>query len=147
MTLPWLSLFDHMSLSQLKLTVMPQRRQSDPEFTAHVCGAIDHYIFEHNLTDVAAAKVLGVRKQMIGFYRKGKAMPGSQVLARACVEWGLRFTYRGQLIGADSLEKATGKPQVVPDQMSLPFDVPVAFRSTSEGGGKVELTVLLKRVV
>ena len=125
---------------------VPKRSHPDKDFVEHVCGRIDRYIAEQKLTDVEAAQVLGVRKQMIGPYRRGEALPGTQVLARACTQWGLTFHYRGFELGAKSLTAESGKPQSVPNQLPLPFDEPLSFRGVTEGMREVQVTLTLRRV-
>jgi hypothetical protein len=131
---------------QLKLTGVPKRSHSDPEFTRHVCSRIDNYIIENQITDVEAARVLGVRKQMIRPYRLGKALPGTQAIARACVHWNLTFNYQGFEISANTFASPNGKPSVVPTQLRLPFGEPLEFRGVSHGIEEIEMVVTLNRV-
>lgn len=125
---------------------MPKRSQVDIEFRKHVCGQIASYISEHNITDVEAANVLGVRKQMIAPYRRGKSLPGTEVIARACVTWNLSFRYQGIEISAKTFVTANGKPKAVPHQLELPFEQPLDFRGTSQGVKDIRLTVTFSRV-
>ncbi|MGA2713373.1 MAG: hypothetical protein ABSG41_09715 [Bryobacteraceae bacterium] len=125
---------------------MPKRCYIDPEFTRHVCAEIDAYISRNDLTDVEAARILGVRKQMIKPYRQGLTMPGTQVIARACVYWNLRFSYQGFEISANNFVPSNGLPQAVPDQLKLPFDEPLEFRGVSSSIRDIELTISFRRV-
>lgn len=125
---------------------MPRRSQPDKDFVEHVCGRIDQYITEQNLTDVEAARVLGVRKQMIGPYRRGKALPGTHVLARACTEWGLTFHYRGFELGTTSRAAGISRLDSVPNQLILPFDEPLSFRGDREGMREVQMIITLRKV-
>jgi len=106
---------------------MPRRSHVDAEFRESVCRRIDAYIVEHDLSDVEAARVLGVRKQMIGPYRKGKALPGTEAIARACIEWKLSFSYQGIEISARTFTPQNGKPTVVAYQLELPLRSPSNF--------------------
>jgi hypothetical protein len=125
---------------------MPKRCYVDPEFNRNVCAEIDAYISKNDLTDVEAARVLGVRKQMIKPYRQGLSMPGTLVIARACVYWNLRFSYQGFEISASNFVPSNGRPQGVPDQLKLPFGESVEFRGVSSSVHDVQLTVSFKRV-
>ena len=125
---------------------MPKRSSFDPEFLREVCGQIDAYISGHNLSDVEAARVLGVRKQMIKPYRKGLALPGTEVVARACVHWSLCFVYQGFTISANNFIPSNGQAQVVPGQLLLPFDEPLDFRGVSSRVRDVQFTVSFRRV-
>ena len=126
---------------------MPKRSTFDEEFARQVCSRINRYIEENGISDAQAARVLGVRKQMIGPYRRGDSVPGSQVLARACVEWGIAFQYRGFELSAQSLT-AGPPPHPVPveTQLNLPFEEPASFRGLSERVRDVELIIRLRRV-
>ena len=125
---------------------MPQHSQVDPEFKNEVCGKIDRYIAEHGITDVDAARILGVRKQMIGPYRRAETLPGTEAIARACVNWNLSFSYQGFEISAATFAPRNGRPAKVPYQLELPFGEPLEFRGVSERVHDVQLTISLKRV-
>jgi hypothetical protein len=118
----------------------------DPEFTRSVCAQIDAYISRNDLTDVEAARVLGVRKQMIKPYRQGLSMPGTQVVARACVYWNLRFNYQGFEISASNFVPSNGQPKSAPSQLKLPFGGSLEFRGVSSSVHDVQLTVSFRRV-
>jgi hypothetical protein len=125
---------------------VPKRSQVDTEFRAHVCQQIDAYIIGHDITDVEAASVLGVRKQMIGPYRRGESLPGTEAIARACINWNLSFNYKGIEISARTFVAANGKPRPVAQQLELPFDEALDFRGLSHRVQNVQLTITLKRV-
>ncbi len=126
---------------------MPKRSTFDEEFAREVCSRINRYIEENGISDADAARALGVRKQMIGPYRKGDSVPGSQILARACVEWGIAFQYRGFELSARSLTASKAPhPVVVETQLPLPFEKLVSFRGVSERFRDVELAIRLRKV-
>lgn len=118
----------------------------DLEFKKHVCARIDHYLTEHEITDADAARALGVSKTVIGDYRRAKSLPGTEVLAKACIYWSLSFDYKGFQISARTFAPHNGKPTAVPIQLELPFDEPVSFKGVSEIVENVQLTITLKRV-
>src|SRR5689334_14028940 len=124
---------------------MPRRSQVDAEFREHVCRRINAYITEHDLTDVEAARILGVREQMIGPYRQGKTLPGTEAIARACIHWNLSFSYRGIEISAKTFTPQNGKPKVLPRQLELPFHEPIEFRGMSQRVQGIQLTITLKQ--
>src|SRR5579862_1575053 len=125
---------------------MPRRSQIDTEFRTHVCQRIDAYIAEHGITDVEAARVLGVRKQMVAPYRRGESLPGTEAIARACVDWNLSFNYKGIEISARTFAVQNGKPKAVPQQLELPLDEPLDFRGVSRRVQDVQMTITLRRV-
>ena len=125
---------------------MPRHAQVDLEFKRHVCGRIDSYLTENGLTDVDAARDLGVSKAVIGDYRRAKSLPGTEVLAKACIHWNLSFDYKGFEISARMFPPQNGKLTAVPVQLELPFDEPIRFRGVSEVVENVELIINLKRV-
>ena len=125
---------------------MPRHSQVDPEFKNEVCGKIDRYIAEHGISDVEAARILGVRKQMIAPYRKAETLPGTEAIARACVNWNLSFSYQGIQISAMTFTPRNGRPSKVPHQLELPFGEALDFRGVSQRVHDVQLTISLKRV-
>ncbi len=126
---------------------MPRRSQADAEFKRHVCGLLDAYIVEHGITDVEAAKVLGVRKQMIRPYREQKSLPGTEAIVRACIYWDLHFRYKGVEISAQSFAAPNGQPSSVPRQLQLPLNEPIHFQSLPKNNMEdVQLTVSFKKV-
>jgi predicted transcriptional regulator len=60
------------------------------------------------MSDVEAAKVLGVSKTVIGDYRRAKSLPGTEVLAKACIHWSLKFDYKGFEISAKTFAPQNG---------------------------------------
>ena len=116
----------------------------DADFVRHVCSQIDEYIRSTGISDAEAARVLGVRKQMIKPYRRGLSLPGTQALARACVHWNLRFSYQGAEISATTIQPNIG-PTIVPQQLNLPFGIPLEFRGKSAGVPEILLTMTFER--
>jgi hypothetical protein len=125
---------------------MPKRSQVNPEFRRHVSEKINAYITDNQITDVKAAEVLGVRKQMIGPYRRGEALPGTEAIARACISWNISFSYGGFEISAKTLAGSNGRPKLVARQLELPFEEPIDFLGVSERVRNVRLTVVLREV-
>ncbi len=125
---------------------MPKRPRADPAFQEHVLQQILSHIDKSHITDTEAAEVLGVSKQTMGGYRRRKWLPGTEAIARACVDWGLTFTYKEAEISARSFASENGKPELVPQQLSLPFSEPVEFQGVSECVRDLRLTITLKRV-
>lgn len=73
-----------------------------------------------SLSVASAAAVLGVKRQMVYNYEKGKSLPGLGVLARAAKAWGATF----KLGGCKVLPESTG-PR--PRQTRLPVQLELAF--------------------
>jgi hypothetical protein len=90
---------------------MPRHAQVDLEFKTHV----------------QAAFVLGVSKTAIGDYRRTLSLPGTEVIAKACIHWHLTFEYKRFAISAKSFAPQNG-------------------RGVSERVKNVEMTITLRRV-
>jgi|SRR5580658_1855433 hypothetical protein len=109
---------------------MPRHAQVDLEFKTHV----------------QAAFVLGVSKTAIGDYRRTLSLPGTEVIAKACIHWHLTFEYKGFAISAKSFAPQNGRRSAVSLQLGLPFGEPIDFRGVSERVKNVEMTITLRRV-
>src|SRR5579872_6317653 len=70
------------------------------DFAAKLSKAID------GLSRKVAAEKLGVTRQMLNRYLKGKSTPSSEVVKRACDEWKLRMSIRRFDFGGGAFERA-----------------------------------------
>lgn len=95
---------------------MPRRRTS-PTFRHEIAKCLKKAIRENNLTQEAAAKCLGVKRQTLWLYLKEELAPGPEVLRRASKAWKLTLS-DGTVLSPDAfgLEK---KPQSQPKQFRL----------------------------
>jgi|SRR5579859_1238282 len=68
-----------------------------------------------------AAEKLGISRQMLHLYLKGKATPGGEVIEKACAEWKLILTIKGNRFtgGAFASDVKPEKDVSEPHQMSL----------------------------
>jgi transcriptional regulator with XRE-family HTH domain len=134
----------------------PQGPYHDPEFRAEVRRKLDAKVKElraKGLSEAAIARQIGAKPQAFNKYLKGDATPRIEVVARACKEWGLRFSYRGMEIAAETFSHppmTSSSP--VPDQLTLPFEIPEEVRgdriqmkvaATGEGTLNVSLQIKL----
>ena len=98
------------------------RRPRDPEvceeFAANLRTAV-----VGKVSKKTAAATLGVSRQMLDVYLKGKATPGSDVIMRAMRAWKLPFAYRGREITISQLTRpARGPTHPQPEQLLLPIE-------------------------
>jgi transcriptional regulator with XRE-family HTH domain len=73
---------------------MPQKSSENTaalraEFASQLAKAI------RGLSKREAAEKLGVTRQMLNRYLKGKSTPGGEIIKRACDEWKLTLSVRG----------------------------------------------------
>lgn len=74
-----------------------------------------------NVSKTVAAEDLGISRQMLYLYLKGKATPGGEVIEKACAKWKLALTIKGNPFTAGAFASDV-KPQTelsVPRQLSL----------------------------
>jgi transcriptional regulator with XRE-family HTH domain len=103
--------------------------------------------------NVAAAK-LGISRQMLYLYLKGKATPGGEVIEKACAEWKLTLTIKGNPFtgGAFASDANTRKEGTEPQQLSLLHlldklrNDQVEARIVSRKGGVFLLSLQIKEV-
>lgn len=99
---------------------MPKRNHSNTEalrreFSAELAAAIG------TGSKKQAADKLGVTRQMLRLYLKGKATPGGEVIKKACDEWNLSLSIKGfRFTGEDfAASGASGEAKAVPVQLEL----------------------------
>jgi transcriptional regulator with XRE-family HTH domain len=80
------------------------------------------------LSAADAATVLGVKRQMIYNYEKGRSLPRLDVLMRAASEWDETFTLEGCNVIPDQLKESAGNPPK-PVQLELAFKQPRSYKA------------------
>jgi transcriptional regulator with XRE-family HTH domain len=101
---------------------MKRRTHIDTEFAREIANKFAEAIDQQNLTIEDAAVDLGVRKAVLYRYLRGDAIPGSNVLQRACQEWGLVLDYRGLNVTPDYFKDDAPKLRRAPSlQLKFPF--------------------------
>ncbi len=71
------------------------------------------------LSKVAAAKQIGVSRQMLYEYLKGRSLPGDDILGVACKEWGLKIDYKGFILDSKSLATKAAPTGTITKQLHL----------------------------
>lgn len=98
------------------------KRPADPEFCAE-CARNLRLAVVGKVRKKAAAAILGVSRQMLDVYIKGKATPGPEVILRAMRAWNFTLKYRGREITSSQLMRSVPEhpPLAVPEQLLLPL--------------------------
>ena len=65
------------------------------------------------------AEVLGVTRQMLGFYLKARCTPGGEVIKRACDAWGLSLSVKGFEFSGEAFAAPKKKRQEKVAQLNL----------------------------
>lgn len=78
------------------------KRGSDPELRKAIVAGLNTAIRQRNLKKSEAAELLGIKRQTLWLYLKGKATPGGEVLRRAFELWGLKIELGGYTITKES---------------------------------------------
>ena len=105
-----------------------------------------------DLTQAAIARELGVSRQAVRLYLKGKAVPSQERLSLAVHKWGIKLKHDDVEFGVAAFEvprKSTGKNAVQLDLFELakrPADVEipgsgVKLRVGTKGSGALEILV------
>jgi transcriptional regulator with XRE-family HTH domain len=81
------------------------------------------------LSVAGAAGVLGVKRQMVYNYEKGRSLPSLDVLVRATKAWGTLFELDGCTVLPPDSAKLVKRPP--PIQGVLPFQRPRVYRKAS----------------
>jgi DNA-binding XRE family transcriptional regulator len=98
------------------------RKASDPEFRSEIAAKFKAVIKNKGLTKQAAAKELGVTRQSLYLYTKGRVAPGPDVVRKAMELWKIDLTYRGHRLALEDLSApaaAVHLPVSIPIQMNL----------------------------
>lgn len=85
---------------------------------------------QRGLSVAEVAKVLGVKRQMVYKYEKGKSLPSLEVLVAAANEWNVSFELQGcKVVPEDAKQRFPKGPR--PTQMELAFKKPKVYRGAS----------------
>lgn len=129
---------------------MPKGRRSDPKFRAEVAKKFRQVMKERGWSQARAARELGVKRQAFHQYVRGATTPRADVLARACINWGITLGYRGHVFGKEAFDTTSTPPDVKPVQLNL-FDDPQVLRNRhvevkigSKGTDSLELLVNIR---
>lgn len=133
---------------------MPRRvklTQTDPQFLDAVSNALAAYKESRGTkyTNASLAADLGVDESTIGKYLRRKAPIMAEVLARACTDLGISFSYKGHVISGSSFSaKAAATPQPAA-QLEFLFDAEYAadrnsWRLTQRHAEPMEFTLRIK---
>jgi transcriptional regulator with XRE-family HTH domain len=85
---------------------------------------------QRGLSVSEAARVLGVRRQMVYNYENGKSLPSLEVLVAGANEWNVSFELEGcKVVPEEAKDRRPKPPQ--PTQMELVFKKPKVYRGAS----------------
>ena len=73
------------------------------------------------VTDAVLASQLGIDTTTLSKYLNKKNAMSGEVVARACVDLGMEFRYKGRLINATNFPQAVQLAPLPPDQLSFAF--------------------------
>lgn len=89
------------------------------EWRLEIAARFRQAIEARNLTNSEAAKALGIERQTLWLYLKGKATPGGEVLKKACEAWGITISRKGVEFSAGAFGGQQQPAQPEPKQMDL----------------------------
>ena len=78
------------------------KRSSDTELRNAIVAGLKAALRDFKLTKSDAAQKLGIKRQTLWLYLKGKVTPGGEVLRRAFELWGLKIVLGGYTITKES---------------------------------------------
>lgn len=95
------------------------KRGSDSEFRNAIISGLKDALREHKLSRSKAAELLGIKRQTLWLYLKGRATPGGEVLRRAFDLWGLRIELGNYVITKESFGPEPGAIAGAHEQLNL----------------------------
>ena len=98
---------------------MPKRDKSTAAFRLEVASKFEEAITRQKISKSKAAEDLGVSRQSLYQYLRGEAVPGSDVLRRACEIWGITLDYKGLSVNVSSFLKPLRGTRQEPRQLPL----------------------------
>jgi len=97
------------------------RRALDPELCSEFAAKLRTSV-DGKISRKLAAATLGVSRQMLDIYLKGRAAPGPDVILRAMKAWGFSLKYRGrEVTSAQLIRPRVAGPQTTAEQLLLPL--------------------------
>jgi transcriptional regulator with XRE-family HTH domain len=132
---------------------MPHRvklTKTDPEFLNAISEALQNYKKSKGTqyTNASLAADLGIEESTVAKYIRKESPIMAEVLARACVDLGISFAYKGLVISAGSF--VTAIPPAPPaTQMEFLFDAGYSadknsWRMTQRHAEPMEFTLRIK---
>jgi transcriptional regulator with XRE-family HTH domain len=105
---------------------------SDTEraFRAHFASALRKVVGGQRGAASAAANQLGISRQALSLYLKGKVTPSADVVRRACTVFKLSMNVRGQLVSSATYEHSVDRLRVEALPLQLPL-LPEALQNLS----------------
>jgi transcriptional regulator with XRE-family HTH domain len=95
------------------------KKSADQGWRLEIADRFRQAIRSRNLTNTEAARILGVERQTLWLYLKGKSTPGGQVLKKACEAWGITINHKGVEFGAGAFGGERQAEPPTPRQMTL----------------------------
>jgi transcriptional regulator with XRE-family HTH domain len=95
------------------------KRGADPEFRRAIVNGLLEALRKYKLTKSKAAELLGIERQTLWLYLRGKATPGGEVLRKAFELWGLKIELGGYVITKESFGVRPEPEARVAEQLNL----------------------------
>jgi transcriptional regulator with XRE-family HTH domain len=95
------------------------KRGADPELRRAIVNGLIEALRANNLTKTRAAELLGIERQTLWLYLRGKVTPGGEVLRRAFELWGLKIELSGYVITKESFGPKHEPDKRTAEQLNL----------------------------
>src|SRR5882672_5359046 len=95
------------------------KRGADSELRRAIVRGLKEALRANNLTKSEAAELLGVERQTLWLYLRGKVTPGGDVLRRAFELWGLRIDLGDYVITKESFGPKREPDRRTAEQLNL----------------------------
>src|SRR5712692_8823691 len=96
-------------------------RHRDKGLAIEIGRALSEAIRVNSLPVSRAARILGVSRQSLYQYLRGGALPGMDVLHRACIAWNIKIHYRGVQFGIGDFAQGITDRQRKGTQLEMPY--------------------------
>ncbi len=95
------------------------KHRADTELRRSIVEGLTEAIRANKLTKSKAAELLGITRQTLWLYLRGKATPGGEVLRRAFDTWGLRIDLGDYVITRESFGPTPKPDKRAAEQLNL----------------------------
>jgi transcriptional regulator with XRE-family HTH domain len=96
----------------------PGASSAEREFRKRFVAALANAIGAGRGAQTRAAEQLGVKRQLISLYLKGRTTPSRDFVLRASELWGFSLNFGGGPVGQESFPRRLG-PRIEPQQLEL----------------------------
>ena len=95
------------------------KRGGDSELRRAIINGLTEALRANNLTKSRAAELLGIKRQTLWLYLRGRAIPGGAVLRRAFELWGLKIELGDCVITKESFGPKPTPSRRAAEQLNL----------------------------